>query len=229
MPLSAIEVDERDIAPRGGPPGTQVRVPGSGFGSGVGFPAAQIRVDPLGEDILATIVSWAPNLVVFSVPTLSSLNRIVKVTIEVAGGADSYTFPLWLPNATEPDIDYQWPDAEADGPDESVDDPRKATAADFNRMLDRLKIDDSRLDALEAETHAEVVDRFTPALIDGQTVFTLSETPPDLYSVKFIVNGVTYDLDSGRFGVGGAGGRTLTWAGFPLIAGRDTVTARYFS
>jgi hypothetical protein len=74
---------------------------------------------------------------------------------------------------------------------------------------------------------AEIVDRFTGTLTNGQTVFNLSVEPADQYGVKMIVNGIVYDVDSGRFTVTGPTNQVVTWSSFALVAGADTVTIRY--
>jgi hypothetical protein len=93
MPLTSMFIDEVAVNPRGGRVGTEVTVPGSGFGSVAG----RVRFDPLAEDVDATIVSWAPNQVVFLAPTLATDNRIVTVQIETNGGGDAITMPFWYP------------------------------------------------------------------------------------------------------------------------------------
>jgi hypothetical protein len=132
MPLSLIVIDETAVSPRGGRAGTTVSVPGSGFGA----PTGVVRFDPLGENLVAAIVSWAPSLVVFTVPTLSATNRSVTVQIENSTADDMATMPFWYPSTPAVAPGYQWPNAEAGSVEQDVDDPRISSAADFNRALD---------------------------------------------------------------------------------------------
>jgi hypothetical protein len=140
MPLTSMFIDEVNVTPRGGRDGVVVTVPGSGFGSVAG----RVRFDPLGEDADAVINSWVPNEVVFVVPVMSTDNRTVQVQIEHDGGSDSVVMPFWYPTPTLAPfpsgygLGYQWPNAEAGSPQQDTDDPRLFTAADFNRLFDRI-------------------------------------------------------------------------------------------
>lgn len=94
MALSTMFIDENTVSPRGGRTG-DVTVPGEGFGSLAG----SVRFDPLGENVAASIVSWAPDEVVFTIPVLSGDNRTVPVEITHASGNDSVVMPFWYPRA----------------------------------------------------------------------------------------------------------------------------------
>jgi hypothetical protein len=134
MPLTSMSIDEINVDPRGGVAGVPVVIPGSGFGP----PTGRVRFDPLGEDVDAVITTWFPNLVVFTVPALVSVDRTVTVQIQNAGASDSVTIPFWYPAVPPVPPRFQWPNVEAGGPQQDIDNPRIASAADFNRMLDRI-------------------------------------------------------------------------------------------
>lgn len=138
MPLTAVVIDS--VAPRGGAPATDVTVTGSGFGVATGT----VRLDPLVNNISAAVVSWADDEVVFTVPALPGglLNRHLTVALARGDGADGGSFPFWIPAASPMlnGLDYQWPNFEAGGLEENVDNPRKIQAIDFNRMLDRADV-----------------------------------------------------------------------------------------
>jgi len=103
-----------------------------------------VRFDPNGESILAGIVSWAPGQVVFTVPTMSFTDRFYDVVLSATDTDDSVAFKWWVPAAVLASqlLDFQYPVFEAGTTDESLDDPEKFTAADFNRVLDRLNATD---------------------------------------------------------------------------------------
>jgi hypothetical protein len=75
---------------------------------------------------------------------------------------------------------------------------------------------------------SETVDVYTNNFVDEETEFTLSATPINLNAVKFIVNGVVYTANSGRFTIGGPGNTIITWLdSFKLLVAVHTVEAHY--
>jgi hypothetical protein len=137
MALTSITVDS--VTPRGGATGVRVVILGAGFGVAAG----SIAFDPLGLNVAATPVVWQPDRIEFDVPTLSVENQFLTVAVSLSGNSDGFTTPFWVPSSAPlvgplpPGMDYQWPAFE-EGDDENEDDPRTVTAADLNRVLDRV-------------------------------------------------------------------------------------------
>lgn len=136
MPITQMSVDESSVSPRGAREGEYVTLEGTGFGSIAGV----VRFDPLVENVEATVVSWAPNAIEFVVPALTTKDRTVTVQVQNVSIDDAATFPFWYPATPSVEPGYQWPDVEAGSPGQDGDDPRKATAADYNRMLDLARV-----------------------------------------------------------------------------------------
>ena len=63
---------------------------------------------------------------------------------------------------------------------------------------------------------------YTPAVANGQTVFTLPSVPLNAASVEFRVDGVPYYAPDIT-----VGGTTVTWAGPFALAAADTVRIHY--
>jgi hypothetical protein len=61
----------------------------------------------------------------------------------------------------------------------------------------------------------------------GQTVYSISQTP-NVPTVKFAVNGVTFGINDGAFTVSGAGNQTVTWLGY-VLGPTDIVDITYFT
>lgn len=96
MPINMVI---NSVTPRGARPGVDVTVLGAEFGATAG----QVVFDPLGETgppTPATIVSWAPNQIVFTVPaSLAAENRFLTVNIVKDGNADAVQTPFWVPTS----------------------------------------------------------------------------------------------------------------------------------
>lgn len=105
--MPTIELDDDDVTPRGGPPGTRVTITGSGFGVSTG----EIRFDPEpgGQNVLAAIVSWVDDKVVFDVPLLATgfENRFTKFAVFRSDDTDSVLKPWWLPSTATPPAPIQ--------------------------------------------------------------------------------------------------------------------------
>jgi len=141
------------ITPRGGASGTAIVMAGDDFG----ITAGRVIFDPLGAAIAATPTLWIPDRIEFLVPAGLQRDCFLTLLIERNGGADSVYLPFWIPRDALSDPvtpDYQYPlfDAGGDLTNASIDDPRLAQAADFNRNLDRVH-------ALEAGTVGGVMLR----------------------------------------------------------------------
>jgi hypothetical protein len=127
------------ITPRGGVLGAAVSIVGSGFGAATG----QVVFDPLGVNVAAPITAWGPNQVDITVPAGLPENQFVVLGLETAGAADGCTASFWVPATVIPPgiglsgLDYQYPAFE-EGQGENEDDPRTNTAADYNRLLDKV-------------------------------------------------------------------------------------------
>ena len=177
------------VAPRGGPPGTQVTITGEAFNGIQG----KVIFDPLGFALEATIVSWTPVSIVCTVPAGLATDRFVTVQVERYDQADTDTIPFWIPKdpPEEANQDYQYPDAEA-GEDENDDDPRQSTAADFNRILARVRGVEFKLDqradqkdSCQAATTADVGAVYDP--VGGVSARgQLTNTPNTLDSVPLL-------------------------------------------
>jgi hypothetical protein len=137
MPLTAIVLTS--VSPRGGYAASVVTVMGSGFGILPGT----VKFEPLGANMNAAIVYWDDSTIVFAVPAGLPTNRTLTVQIIKLDGSDFATTPFWSPASIPVEandlLDYQWPDLEAGTPYQDVDDPRKIQAADYNRVLDRIR------------------------------------------------------------------------------------------
>ena len=164
MPLTSIVIT--GVSPRGGVFGTTpVVVSGSGFGTAQGF----VAFDPNGENVQAVIVSWAPGQVEFTVPTMNFTDRFYDVVLSVADTDDAIAFKWWVPVAVLANqvLDFQYPGVEAGTSGESLDDPTRFTAGDFNRLLDRINAADGytpanaedRAGAGLPQTFGEALDR----------------------------------------------------------------------
>jgi len=201
------------VSPRGGVAGTQITVTGEGFGVAAG----SVVFDPLGENSAATIVSWAPTEVVFNVPTMSLSDRFFDVLITTVGVTDSISFPFWYPTSSTA-VDYQWPGKEAGSALLNVDDPRTFTAADFNRVLDRLNQggggsgdmvkavydtdDDGKVDAAEVtdaiddngtpRTWADIVALVTTALDPVSESFSVPSQGHTTFTISAIPTGAIH-------------------------------------
>lgn len=119
------------VSPRGGAPGTGVVVTGTAFGPLEGT----VTID----GVPATVVSWIDTQITFTVPAGVSTNGTYTLRV-VREDLSAFTEEhFWIP-ATDPNldgIDYQYPVTEA-GVTQNVDLPRRAEAALFNRLLDRI-------------------------------------------------------------------------------------------
>jgi hypothetical protein len=130
------------LVPRGGPIGTAVIATGVGFGVVEG----RVIFDPTGQSLVAPVTAWADGQIDFTVPVgLLAANQFTRVTIEREDVSDTDTIPFWIPDPAivnfgelPTGLDYQYPATE-EGTGENVDNPRTATAADLNRMLDRMR------------------------------------------------------------------------------------------
>lgn len=128
--------------PSGGAPGVSVTLLGSGFGVAEGA----VEFDPLGEDLFASITSWAPGQIVFVVPALSKSNLFVDVAVSNALENDGTSFKFWIPHPTPgvgtfpPGLSYQLPNLEEDTIGQNLDDLKRFTAGDFNRLMDRVLV-----------------------------------------------------------------------------------------
>lgn len=71
-----------------------------------------------------------------------------------------------------------------------------------------------------------VVDVFA-TLVNGQTVFNLSQSPANPNEVVVILNGVAYTLPGGGFLLGGAGNQILSWAGPQIDTSDAPILIRY--
>lgn len=134
MVLTTMNIDA--VTPRGGPSGTPITVTGSGFGVSAGT----LVFDPQGSNVSATPLTWDDDTITFNVPVGIPFAHTATLVIEKLGGTDSAVTPFWSPAATPSadGLDYGYPADEA-GPNQDVDDPRKFTARDFNRVVDRVK------------------------------------------------------------------------------------------
>jgi len=124
------------VTPRGGGPTVSVTVAGSGFG----LPAGSVIFDPLGIALAATVTGWTTTQIDFDVPAGVLENRFATLYLQRFDGADGASVPFWVPPAdpqTNGGLDFQYPAFEA-GDDQDTDDPTTQTAADFNRVIDRL-------------------------------------------------------------------------------------------
>jgi len=125
------------VTPRGGVFGVTGVILGSGFGLAQGT----VRFDPNSENVLASITVWGVGQIDFVVPVMNFTDRFYDVLVTNAAGDDAISFKWWVPAAAAPNaIDYQYPGEEAGTTDESVDEPTRSTAADFNRLLDRVAL-----------------------------------------------------------------------------------------
>jgi len=134
MPLTVTTI--ASVTPRGGGPGTPVVVVGEEFGVAVG----SVIFDPLGVAIPAVPTSWQNDQVEFPVPAGLPVDRTLTLQIIRQDNSDFATTPFWVPDPIPGTnaLGYQYPSAEEGAPDENVDDPRRSSAADFNRLIDRL-------------------------------------------------------------------------------------------
>jgi len=124
------------VTPRGGPPTTPIVVLGSGFG----LPAGKVFFDPLGINIEATVTLWLTTRIEFTVPAGVLVNRFSTLLLQRTGATDGASAPFWVPSPDPQNLggaDFQYPAFEV-GLNQDVDDPRTQTAADFNRVLDRV-------------------------------------------------------------------------------------------
>ena len=192
-----------DVSPRGGLVGTAVTATGTGFGVATG----KVIFDPLNQALEATVTLWQDDQVDFTVPAgLLVDNQFIRITIQRADLTDSDTIPFWLPDSTLTNLgplpaalDYQWPNFE-EGTDENTDDPRTATASDFNRTLDRLRF------------------------VEGATV---SKWKEPVSVIRYIGNDTVANLNTaaGGFGASEAGRAFVVTDAGTLSAGTVTVTA----
>lgn len=137
MVLSTMRVDA--ISPRGAVPTVEVTITGEGFGA----PTGTLTLDPLAQAINIVPTSWTNDEIVFEVPAVPGdlRDKTVMLSIVRQDQNDSVQMPFWIPatNAAANDLDYQYPNFEEGSPKENEDDPRLQTAADFNRLFDRVK------------------------------------------------------------------------------------------
>ena len=221
------------VTPRGGAVGTSVVITGSGFG----VTAGRVVFDPLGENgpvITAAHTLWQDDRVEFPVPAGVAPDKFTTLLVEKVGAADGADVPFWVPAAIPVTSDYQYPVYE-DGAYRDVDDPRTNTAADFNRLLDRVLAsvgdmlravydtnDDGIVDVSAAlddagtpRTWADVVSlvgavpEFEPKTVTapGQTVFSVASAVDTSKLFLFVVDGVAYTRPSHV----SASGTTVTW------------------
>jgi len=126
------------VTPRGGSPGTVVSVTGSGFG----VVAGTVTFDPFGVNIAATITLWQDDLVEFTVPYNLVVDQFSTLFLQRSDGNDGGSVPFWVPVANplvqSDDLDYQYPAFE-EGDEQDEDNPRIMSAADMNRMLNRVQ------------------------------------------------------------------------------------------
>jgi len=119
------------ITPRGGASGTGVLV------SGTGFEAVEGTLTVDGQT--ASITSWSDIQITFVVPAGTQTNGNYTLRIVSADLGEFAEEHFWIP-APDPfndGLDYQYPNTET-GPTQNVDLPRRAEAALFNRLLDRV-------------------------------------------------------------------------------------------
>ena len=209
------------VAPRGGVAGTPVTVTGAGFGVVQG----RVIFDPLNAVVDAAISLWQDDQITFVVPALAIDNQFTRAVIERSDLSDTETFPFWLPDAAEPvnrslpaGLDYQWPFFE-EGLDESVDDPRTTSAADFNRLLGSYRA----LPAASTDTWVEPV--FCIRYIGNDTVTNLDTTGAGLSVAdagkSFVVT------DAGTLTLGGVSvtaGDVVEWTGASWVLVLDSTT-----
>jgi len=199
-----------DVSPRGGWPGTVVTVSGTGFET----PEGTLTVD--GE--LATINSWTDISIEFVVPPGVNTNGNYILRIVTQDLSDDAEEHFWVPAAVpfNDSLDYQYPNTEA-GPTQNVDLPRRAEAALYNRLMDRI--------AISGEGYSEpVIDIFNVS--GGQTLFTLSSVPRSESTIQFRVNGIDYTTPT-FFSVSGL---EVTWLDVPFtLAATDRVDIFYFT
>jgi len=159
MVLSVTQITA--VSPRGARPGVDITIDGGEFGATQGT----VAFDPLGENLQGAIISWGPSQVVVTVPALVQGDRFVDLLLTIDGGGDLATAKFWIPNtglsgpyALPAGMGYQLPNAEAGGPNESVDSPTLQQAADINRLLDRLLVTgSSRQETFTGEVAAQGV------------------------------------------------------------------------
>jgi hypothetical protein len=129
------------VTPRGGKAGTTVVVDGEGFGPLTGT----VTLD----GVAAVVSAWSDSQITFDTPVGTSENgsfAIRAVTQDLSAFTEE---GFWIP-ATNPlvdGLDYQLPGSET-GPTQNVDLPRRAEAALFNRILDRVIVGLGGLDTL---------------------------------------------------------------------------------
>lgn len=204
MPITSMAIAA--VAPRGGPIGTSITITGSGFGG----PLGTVRFAPTNLNLLATVSSWSDTQVVCVVPAGLPANTFSDVQVINSTGTDYALAPFWLPATSPPQdndgLKHQWPAFEA-GPNQAADDPRVFTAADFNRVLDRVNaaLAGGGGGGTGAPPKAEAF-----ATVNGQTFFVLSTSPVDTLRVFLVINGAWYWSLSGDIIVGGVGNRTVT-------------------
>lgn len=127
------------VTPRGGIPTDAITITGAGFGA----PTGVLTFDPQGEAVDAPPSSWTNDTIVFTVPALPSnlRDRTVALLIARQDGNDSIVTPFWVPSATPGTnaLGFQYPVFEAGSATQDEDDPRIQSAADFNRLFDRVR------------------------------------------------------------------------------------------
>lgn len=128
------------VTPRGGRPGTSITIDGADFGVATGT----VTFDPQGENLPAAITSWTPTQVVCVVPALTQENLFVDLLLVNSLGTDQDFTKFWVPvtdpaaGPFPPGLDYQLPGLEVGTLGENTDIPGIMSAADFNRLLDRV-------------------------------------------------------------------------------------------
>ncbi len=199
------------MTPRGGEPGDAITLTGTALGVLEGT----LTVDGVPAGV---IISWSDIQVVFTVPFGTQLdgNYIVRLVREDLTDFDEEQF--WIPasNPIVSDLDYQLPMSET-GPTQNTDLPRRAEAAVFNRLLDRIGV-------TGAGGNTVVVEGFIVA--GPTTTFTLA-TPPESVSKVFLVgNGISYYQVAGHLTVVGT---LVTWQGiaFTSFDASDEVVVSY--
>jgi len=121
------------VTPRGGIPGTTVVVDGSNFGGAEG----SITLDGI---TVTQVTAWSDVQITFVTPTGTSRDGSFDLVITRLDLSDTADEQFWIPavDAFAADIDYQLPSTEA-GVFQNDDQPRRAEAAIFNRLLDMVK------------------------------------------------------------------------------------------
>lgn len=216
MPVSSVVINS--VSPRGGAPGTTVTVVGTGFGAFTG----SVVFEPITTPVTATVVSWTPTQVVFTVPALSSSlkNKTLTIKLSRSDNSDYKTTPFWISPATvDASIeDYQWPKFEAGTTAENTDDPYKAQAADFNRLLDIAKKASNSLSSIDpdndgiVELAAALDDNGTPRtvadIISLVTSMYGSSVVIREYASGVVLRSPVYQQSDGKVGVATAASET---------------------